>query len=194
MYASLQAIPTTSPCQSRTPVEGPILLREMSLRGKLNIRGNADHVAFTQGIQSVLGMPLPLKPNSYHEFESRRLLWLGPDEWLLICDLEDAEAWQGKLVQSLSDIPHAVTEISDYYTTLRLRGPDSTSLLRRGCPIDFHHTVFPTESIAQTRFGHASVLLIKYADGETWDLHVRWSYAEYVWDYLVRAMQCLAVS
>ncbi len=194
MSVRLKEIPTTSPCYAREPVEGSTVLREMKPRGKLNIRGEAQNPSFTQGIRSALGMALPLKANTYTEFQSLRLFWLGPDEWLLSCDLEDIGSWQDKLTQSLSGIHHALTEVSDYYTVLRLRGPDSTTLLRRGCPMDLHHEAFPSGNIAQTRFGHASVLLLHYGDGETWDIHVRWSYAEYVWDYLVSAMRALPYS
>ena len=191
MYASIEDIPLNSPCRDRQTVEGPNSLREMGRKGKLNIRGNAEYASFTEGIQKALGVSLPVKPNTFAEYHSRRLFWLGPDEWLLHCDLDDTGTLAHDLATALDGVHHAVTEVSDYYSVIRLRGPDAVALLRKGCPMDFHHTTFPSGNIAQTRFGHASVLLHYHGDGETWDIHVRWSYAEYVWDYLASAMRAI---
>jgi sarcosine oxidase subunit gamma len=191
MYASIEDIPLTSPCQGRQAVEGPNSLREMGRKGKLNIRGDAELPAFAGGVKNALGASLPLKANTFSEYQSNRLFWLGPDEWLLHCDLDDTEELSARLNTELADVHHAVTDVSDYYNVIRLRGPDAVTLLRKGCPLDLHHTAFPSGNIAQTRFGHASILLHYHDDGETWDIQVRWSYAEYVWDYLVSGMGAL---
>ncbi len=191
MYASTEEIPLTSSCRAREKIEGTNSLREMGLKGKLNIRGDAGDPAFVAGVKAVLGLEPPVRANTYNEYQSFRLFWLGPDEWLLHCDLDATGSLEEGLAQSLSGTHHAVTEVSDYYTVLRLRGPDAAAILRRGCPLDLYHEAFPTGNIAQTRFGHASVLLHYHGDGETWDIQVRWSYAEYVWDYLASAMRSL---
>lgn len=191
MYASTDEIPRTSPCRARDRIEGTNSLREMDLVGKLNLRGDAGNAAFVAGVQAALGLEPPVRANTFNEDQSRRLFWLGPDEWLLHCDPDAAGALQESLARSLSGTHHAVTEVSDYYTVLRLSGPDAAAILRRGCPLDLHHEAFPAGNIAQTRFGHASVLLHRLGDGETWDIQVRWSYAEYVWDYLASAMRAL---
>ena len=178
----------TSPCYAREKIEGTNSLREMALKGKLNIRGDSSDAAFANAISQALGLELPVEANTFSEYQSRRLYWLGPDEWLLHCDVDETEALQDALGNALSERHHAVTDVSDYYTVLRLRGPDARALIRKGCPLDLHHERFPRGNIAQTRFGHASVLLHYRDDGETWDIQVRWSFAEYLWDYLVSGM------
>ncbi len=189
MYASIDDIPLTSACHARETLEGRNSLREMGRKGKLNLRGNPGDAAFSAAVQKAFGMELPLRANTYNEFQSRRLFWLGPDEWLLHCDMDDIDALTETLSAELGNVHHAVTDVSDYYTVIRLRGPDAVTLLRKGCPLDLHHTAFPTGNIAQTRLGHASVLLHYHDDGETWDIQVRWSFAEYVWDYLLSGMR-----
>lgn len=182
------AIVMTSACAARQKIDGVNSLREMGLKGKLNIRGDAADPRFTEAVGQSLGVALPIAANTFNEYQSRRLYWLGPDEWLLYCDLDETEALQQGLDDALAGVHAAVTDVSDYYTVLRLRGPDARSLIRKGCPLDLHHEHFPRGNIAQTRFGHASVLLHYHDDGETWDIQVRWSFAEYLWDYLVSGM------
>ncbi len=184
-------ITTTSPCYARMPVEGVNSLRQMSLRGKLNIRGDASDSNFVDGIKRALGVELPVVANTLSEKESVRVYWLGPDEWLVHCDMDETSDLEARLATELSDLHHGVTEISDYYTVLRIRGPNTESILRKGCPLDLHHSQFRSGDIAQTRFGNASILLHKLGDGESWDIQVRWTYAEYLWDYLISGTRAL---
>lgn len=181
-------IELTSACYARTPIEGTNALREMGLCGKLNIRGDISHEQFVQGVVDTTGITPSSLVNSVQERESNSLFCLGPNEWLLHCDLTSCPDIAKSIEQHFDGIHAAVTDVSDYYTLLRLRGPDSIAILSRGCPLDLHPSVFQSGDATQTRFGHASVLLHKLGDGESWDVQVRWSYAEYVWDYLVSAM------
>lgn len=184
-------LPRTSPCYARSAIEGTNSLREMDLNGKLNIRGDASEAKFVDAISQVLEMDLPISANSVNEHESQRLYCLGPDEWLLHCNLKNTDSLAQNLREKLAGVHCAVTEVSDYYTVLRLSGPDAEGLLRRGTPLDLHHSVFKHDHMTQTRFGHASILLHRLAEDEAWDIQVRWTYAEYLWDYLVSAMRSL---
>ena len=189
--ASAIDLSRTSPCYDRSAIEGAHSLHEAELKGKLNIRGNASDPEFVYGIKEALEMDLPVSSNSLQHHETRTLFWLGPNEWLLHCELDQVTQTEQRIRQSLERLHFAVTEVTDYYTVLRLSGPQAEALLRRGTPLDLHPSVFGPDSIAQTRFGHASVVLHRLDDGETWDIQVRWTYAQYVWDYLVSAMSCL---
>lgn len=182
---------TTSACAARKPVKGLHTLHELALCGKLNIRGDAGNDQFGGAILSVLNLDLPISPNTVSEADSRRLYWLGPDEWLLHCDLDRAQALGNSLREACGELHAAITEVSDYYTVLQLVGPQAEQLIRKGCPLDIHPDVFAANDFAQTRFGHASILLHKLDDGQTWNIQVRWTYAEYVWDYLVSGMAAL---
>jgi len=181
----------TSPCYDRSAIDGVHSLNELELKGKLNIRGNPNDPAFVRSLEEALEVTLPATSNSLHRNDSTKLFWLGPDEWLLHCELDQTAKLEQQIRQSLEGLHFAVTEVTDYYTVLRLSGPQSEALLRRGTPLDLHTSVFSPDSMAQTRFGHASVLLFRLSDGVSWDIQVRWTYAQYVWDYLVSAMDSL---
>ena len=183
-------ITATSPLYARDPIEGANSLRQLDLCGKLNIRGNADDPNLINGLKSVLDLTLPTV-HSFSSGNSTKLYWLGPDEWLLHCDVDKTGEIEQRLRGEIANSHFAITEVSDYYTVIRLQGPDAAALLRRACPLDLHPDKFKSGDFAQTRFGQASILLHRQDDGECWDIQVRWTYAEYVWDYLVSSMKCL---
>jgi sarcosine oxidase subunit gamma len=181
----------TSPCYDRSTIDGVHSLYELELIGKLNIRGNPNDPAFMNGLEKTLGVTLPTSSNSLHRNGPTTLFWLGPDEWLLHCELDQTATLEQRIRQGLEGLHFSVTEVTDYYTVLRLSGPQSEALLRRGTPLDLHTSIFSPDSMAQTRFGHASVSLLRLSDGVSWEIQVRWTYAQYVWDYLVSAMDSL---
>ena len=181
----------TTACYARDPVNGRNSLEELPAIGKLNLRGDAANVEFSAAIEDIVGATPPTTAHTLQQGENGNLIWLGPDEWLLYCDIDRIGSLYDGLRDRLGNIHSAVTEVSDYYAVLRLRGPDSEAILRRGCPLDLHRNKFQPGAITQTRFGHASILLHRHSEEESWDIQIRWTYAEYLWDYLVSAMRAL---
>ncbi|NKB77019.1 MAG: hypothetical protein GKR96_08200 [Gammaproteobacteria bacterium] len=183
-------IKTTSPAYNRQRIEGDNTLIELPWIGKINLRGNAENKRFIEKVAAVVGCALPVEANTQEQHKSITVFWLGPDEWLIHCEIDAVAELMEKIKSDLSSIHHAVTDVSDYYTVLQLQGPDVTALLRKGCPLDLHPEVFKSSHCTQTRFGHASVLLHKL-DKSTFNIQIRWSYTEYLWDYLVSAMDAI---
>ena len=120
---------------------------------------------------SVRGAPqpgFPLEPNTTAESDGRLVLWLGPDEWLVV------GAGEG-------DFPgaQAVVDVSANRVAFELEGPLAADLLARGCSLDLHASVFPPGRCAQTLVAHAQVILHRSSD-ETFRLLVRPSFARYL--------------
>lgn len=182
---------TTSPLWDRTQISGKNTLVEQPLCGKINIRGRPEQRRFLKTAEKALGTELPVRPNTLLRSGDSTCFWLGPDEWLLHCPLEDTASLIKNGHAKLANIHHALVDVSDYYTVLRLEGPDAEVLLAKACPLDLHQNQFPKGSCAQTRFGHASILLDRKEQPSCFDIQARWSYAEYVWDYLVTAIKAL---
>jgi len=206
----------TSPLAARAPVDGDIGLRELPLRGKINLRGDAGDGDFTGTAGDALGIALPVAPNTVAVGDAGTVFWLGPDEWLIHCPLAATEALMQRLRARLAKSRFAATEVTDYTTVLELRGEHAAEALARGCPLDLHPRAFPAGACAQTRFGNASVLLYKPAavdsvdntvtntgdsvdntvtgapDSTVFHIQARWSFAEYVWDYLTTVIDSLS--
>ena len=190
----MNEIKIISPVYNRVRIDGPVRLGELPLCGKINLRGDAGNKQFLAAVTSVLGIVPPIKPNTRHMGDTTTVFWLGPDEWLCHGGLLQTPTLVADLRSRLAGIHSAVVEVSDYYTVLRLDGSGSADLLSRACPLDLHPSVFNKGACAQTRFGHASILLHKISNAPSFEIQVRWSFAEYVWDYLVSGMRALAVS
>ena len=184
------AIKTTSPAYNRKRVEGENTLVELPWIGKINLRGNPSNTQFAGKVAAVLGCELPVEANTQVQRNEITIYWLGPDEWLVHCLIDDVERLLLELKSQLSSTHYAATDVSDYFTVLQLQGPNVTELLSKGCPLDLHPDVFESSHCSQTRFGHASVLLHKL-DRSTFNIQIRWSYTEYLWDYLATSMDAI---
>lgn len=167
---------------------GGIGLEERAFLGKVNLRGDPGDDAFMDAVRGVLDCALPVEPNSVTRGGELTVFWLGPDEWQVHCPENAQQEMVGRLRTALEGRHSAVVDVSDYYVIMRLSGPKTFEVLGKGTPLDLHPRAFPTGACAQTRFGHATVLLHKAAD-DIVDLQVRWSFAEYVWSYIVDGTQ-----
>ena len=70
----------------RSPLDGVVLadgLRELPFLAQLDLRLDADDVAARDAVESVIGA-LPIEPNTVHGGADAAVLWLGPDEWLVV--------------------------------------------------------------------------------------------------------------
>ena len=187
----MNSINTISPVYNRKSVTGKNTLQELPWCGKINLRGNPQNDQFVAKAQVAMEIELPLEPNTRTYNQNRTCFWLGPNEWLIYCSTEEVESILLTGRDRLNSIHHALVDVSDYYTVLQLEGPDAITLISKACPLDLHNKQFSKGSCAQTRFGHASIMVHKFSEIPTFDIQVRWSFTEYVWDYLLSGMRAL---
>ena len=64
---------------------GDFALREVPRTGKIILRGDPGDNGFTDAVREALDIDLPLAANTSSETAPLSALWLGPDEWMLIC-------------------------------------------------------------------------------------------------------------
>ena len=119
---------------------------------------------------------------------SKLVVTIDTDEpCLLIYPLNEWEIVEEKinaLQKTLSNQHAAITEVSDYFSVIELAGPQAREIIASASPFDTRTQHFVTGQCTQTRFGHASILLWPLEDTLSFGLQVRWSYAQYVYNYL----------
>jgi sarcosine oxidase subunit gamma len=137
---------------------------------------------------AALGVDLPTAPNTWVPAGAGRVVWLGPDEWLLSSPTEAPEDLEARVRAAVLPIGGSATDVSAQRIGLRLTGARVRDVLAKGCSIDLHPRVFARGSSAQTLLGQAGVVLLALSDaGDDYVVLVRSSFAGYVADWLLDA-------
>ncbi len=178
-----------TPLTACTPITGEHQLSETKLCGKINVRGDINNQAFNQAIKSTLGVSPPKQANTFSTSEENSIFWLGPDEWLAHVPLDLVETRVAELRAAMAGQHVAITDVSDYYTVIEFAGPNTRAILASASPFNTQADQFKAGQCAQTRFGHASILLWPIDDTARYRIQVRWSYAQYVFDYLSESIK-----
>ena len=105
------------------------------------------------------------------------VLWLGPDEFLLIAPDE---------TMPIVDIAAATIDVSHRDTALRVSGPRAACVLNAFCALDLHERAFPVGMCTRTVFGKAEIVLWRTGADE-FRIEVARSFAPYVWACLEEA-------
>lgn len=158
---------------------------EIPLLGYVSLRGNAGDATFIEAASRVLGAALPTTPCAFTQSATAKLLWLSPDEWMVVCSRSGLQGLLRDLNQALSGARHQVVDNSGGYTQVYVQGRHARDLLS-------HATVYDVAAldhgrVVGTTFGKSSVYLHRQGDGYL--LLLRRSFADYIWRYLVRAAQ-----
>src|SRR5262249_40941769 len=114
------------------------------------------------------------------------LLWLGPDERLILADGERARELTSDLARAIGSLPHSLVDVSHRQIRLELGGAWSVDVLCAGCPLDLDASAFPVGMCTRTVLGKAEVLLWRTAV-ETFHIEVWRSFAAYVTRFLAEA-------
>jgi sarcosine oxidase subunit gamma len=156
---------------------GAIELAERSRLGKFLLRGAPDDEAFLAAVKTASGLELPRKPNSSAAGGAVTALWTQPDEWLIVCEPEET----ARIGDSLATAGLTVTEVGEGRAALRLGGPKSIDLLRKGTSLNLHPRIFRPGDCAQTKLAQCGVLLHRPGEAPVYDIFCERSFAEYLW-------------
>ena len=129
----------------------------------------------------------PLEPNTWSLVREGEVLWLGPDEWLVVAAPGEAEPLVAELESRLAGGHRSVVDVSANRVVIELAGASRLELLSSACPIDLDPRSWTAGRCAQTLFGGAQVLLQERASDTR--LIVRPSFATYVVDLLLAGVE-----
>jgi sarcosine oxidase subunit gamma len=114
----------------------------------------------------------------------RGVLWLGPDEWLVVGLPGTAGSTTDQLASVLSGSHHAIVDVSANRAVIDLRSVNRLAMLASGCSLDLDPMGGWVPGVcAQTLFGRAQVILQELPDATR--VFVRPSFANYVVDRLL---------
>jgi len=167
--------------------EPTVTLRERPYLTMLSIRVPPGSPQASR-IAEALAVSLPQRCGDVGQTEQHAVLWLGPDEWLVV-----SWAAAGKLHEQLNTAlgsDHgAVVDVSANRTTLELAGPAARDVLDAGCTLDLHPRAFGPGTAVATQVGPVPVILWQTNDAPTYRLLPRSSFADYLTRWLLDAMR-----
>ncbi|MBS0237248.1 MAG: sarcosine oxidase subunit gamma [Proteobacteria bacterium] len=167
------------------PIDGSsgVWANEIPHIGYISLRGDGRDQAFVSAASKALGIPLPIEPCTLATSESVKVLWLSPDEWMIVSAPGQANALCSRLELALAGVRNQVVDNSGGYTQIFLGGTHALDVLRHVSVYDFES--LQPGRVAGTTLGKSSVYAFRQGNG--YRLIVRRSFADYIWRYLVRA-------
>tara|TARA_B100000686_G_scaffold209757_1_gene216565 strand:- start:553 stop:1128 length:576 start_codon:yes stop_codon:yes gene_type:complete len=165
-----------------------VTIEELSLSGKINIRGKSSDKEFMKNIGSALNLVLPIEPNVRIFNNNISIMWLGPNEWLVITPENEKDGIISLLKSNLNPQKTAITDVSFNRTILRLEGEKVFTLLSKFLVANLEKILKTNFSVAQTIFIKIPVLFVRNNTDEeptSLDLHLNRSHTKYVYELLV---------
>jgi sarcosine oxidase, subunit gamma len=171
-------------------VRGVVELREVPFLTMAGLRANRNSDA-GQRIASVTG-GLPAACGGVSGTGDTSVLWLGPEEFLVVAPKEAHESLGGGLLPALREAlaggAGQVVDLSANRTTFELTGPRSRAVLEKGCSLDLHPRTLKAGTALSTEIGNIPVVLWKTGE-ESYRIFPRASFADFLGRWLLDAMR-----
>ena len=165
--ARVPALPVSVPMSGATLIAAPSATRFV-LRG----------TAIIEAVGEAFGVAIPTRPLTSASSGAKAVLWLGPDEWLLLAPEAETAALTNTLMAAVGS-DGALVDISHRQTALLIDGPKAASILNAGVPLNLSLTAFPVGMAARTIFEKAEIVLWRTAP-QAFRIEVWRSFAPYV--------------
>jgi sarcosine oxidase, subunit gamma len=186
---TVETVTRTSPLGSWTEafqaLPAAVRVQELAFLTQLDLRLDPAGPA-RPAVEAVLGVALPTTPCTATRAGGLDVLWLGPDEWLVVAP-QGSTGLEAQLGEALAG-RGAVVDVSAQRTTLALSGTKARAVLAHGCSADLHPRVSKAGTCLQTSLALTGVTLLVRDDTATdyW-LLVRASFAGYLASWLLDA-------
>ena len=137
-----------------------------------SLRGNASDAHFMSACEAVLGARPPVEPNTVNG----EILWLGPDEWLVVTE------------KVLSGTHLVLVEVTASRQVIDVSGPQAAETLSKAATLDFDVKSFAVGACAQTNLARTQGIVHRLGV-QHFRIYVRTSFARYLRGWLDDAQQ-----
>src|SRR5258707_9396570 len=114
-------------CCTTRPVRG------VMAEAHVNVRASGEVAA---RVGRALGVALPIEPNTATTVGERSILWLGPDEWLVVDSESSAAEIEAHVRAAFAPDWGSAVDVSANRTIVQLPGPHPPDVLAPGCSLD----------------------------------------------------------
>jgi len=162
-----------------------VAIRTLHRLAQVDVRLEPREVAAMERVAAALTASLPAAPNTVATATDGEgfVLWLGPDEWLVVGhegSASVAPAIETAVRAAAAPAFLTTVDVSANRVVLEVTGPRARELLAFGCAIDLDPVSFGSGRCVQTLLARASVIVWQTDDAPTYRLLVRPSFVAYV--------------
>ena len=157
---------------------------------KLIIRGKKRE--FFSAIGKQLNILLPVESNTSTQSQKLSALWLSPDEWMIFSnETSDKNSNYNEteelLIKNISSVNlGAVTDVTDQFVMINLKGDKTYKLFQTGSPFNFNDFQNKKGAVTQTIIAKVDVI-IHNQDKNDVNLFVRRSFSEHLFSWMTDA-------
>ena len=128
-----------------------------------------------------IGVALPRKAGTSSIKGEVAVLWIGPDEWLVIAP--DGTGLEEKMNKVKAGL-YSVVSVNHRNTAIEVSGNKAVHALNSGCPRDLSLEAFPVGACSRTILSKAEIVLWRTGE-EEFRVECWRSFSDYVWKHLV---------
>jgi sarcosine oxidase subunit gamma len=164
-----------------------LTVKEISPIMKLNLRGKSRE--FLSTIGKNINMILPIEANTSSTSDNYTSMWLSPDEWMVVTNNTVDKENNNYLIEELlfNKISKtnlgAITDVSDQFVMINLKGEKIFDLLSAGCPFNFSEFKDKKINVVQTLLLQIDVI-IHLTEINTVNLFVKRSFSEHLMSWI----------
>ncbi|QOF70222.1 sarcosine oxidase subunit gamma [Aminobacter sp. SR38] len=174
------AIATRQPAHAGKSLGGHgVSLKVLEPASRMSLRARPAAVA---ALSKAIGVTLPEKPKSSAVKAGRTVLWLGPDEWLVIDEAGGDPIGDCASVKGM----HSAVDVSHRNVGIAVIGPNAADTINAGCPQDLSLAAFPVGAASRTVLGKVEMVLLRTGE-DAFRLECWRSFSDYVWGFLSEA-------
>ncbi len=154
--------------------------------GMVTLRGDLAAEPCAAAVRDAAGLDVPGVWQAGIGEEGRDVLWMAPDELLLLTHYAGASGLAGRLGDALAGQHHLALDVSDARAVLDLSGPSVAEVLAKGAPVDLSPAAFPAGAARRTHLGGIAVVFWRRSE-QDWRIASFRSFGRHLYDWLVTA-------
>lgn len=167
--------------------DGLVSIRELPPQGMITLRGDLSSPAIKNAASGVGGHDMPGQREA-RTIEDRGILWMSPDELLVLCPYDEVTAAVDSMTALLQDTHALVVDVSDARATFELRGDGVREVLAKLSPADLSPEGLPVGELRRSRLAQVPAAFWLRSETRAQVICFR-SVAEYVFNLLNTSAQ-----
>lgn len=130
--------------------EGLATIADAGLTGMITLRGDLSSKEVKAAVKKAVGLGLPAQRQALSG-QGTAVLWMSPDELLLICAHDRVAETLATLEEALRGQHFLAVNVSDARARLRVEGAGARETLAKLCPVDLSPEAFTPGMVRRTR-------------------------------------------